>query len=110
MKVKKEKTILVPVESWWYLYNKSHEQRSETGRPLSEKTKENLIRRAFNYGEWEYHKLCNGDLGGCIGDPLHAWEEGRWTSWSIDEMKQMLDEVDLPYKDGKEIERIEVSM
>lgn len=35
--------------------------------------------------------LSDGDFGGCNGSPVHAWEEHRWTSWTLDDMKAMLD-------------------
>lgn len=108
MKITKEKTLLVPVESWWYLNNKCHEER--IGKPLTEEQKERQINHAFRSGELKYKEICNGDFGGCIGNPENAFEEGRWKNWSIDDMKQMLDEAGLSYKDGEEKDFIHVCL
>lgn len=54
--------------------------------------------------------LKDGDLGGCVGDWKNGYEEGRWTSWSCEDMKRILIEAELPYKDGEEIEYIAVSL
>lgn len=38
----------------------------------------------------------------------NSWEEHRWTSWSCKDMKEMLDEVGLPWKDGGSVNYISV--
>ena len=102
----KKSTILVPLESYLYLQQKCHEERSETGRPLSEQTIERL-KRSFNSLSYNgYYRLMDGDLGGCNGSPKNAYEERRWTSWSCEDMKRILSEAGLPCKDGEATETI----
>lgn len=50
----------------------------------------------------------SGDLGGCNGVPENAWEEHRWTTWSIEDMKNILNEAGLSWKNGEEVEYISV--
>lgn len=104
MKMKRN-TMWVPYESFSYLRNKMHEERSETGKPLNQER----LRKTFDNSPMTrdgYHQLMDGSFGGCKGNPKHAWEEGRWTDWSIEDMKAMLDEAGLTYKDGEQIECI----
>lgn len=89
-------TIEVPFESYLFLQKEMHRQRSETGRPLSEKCIDRLKRSCDMTGGT--HTLHDYDLGGCNGDPHHAWEEKRWTNWSCDTMCKMLDKEGLPYE------------
>ena len=99
------KTIAVPFESWFYLQSECHNQRSESGRPLNEER----FRRMFDqHSRNGVNLLKSGDLGGCIGDPKNAFEEGRWTSWTLHQMKAMLDAVGLPWEDGEDVEYITV--
>ena len=37
------------------------------------------------FGHGGYKQLKSGDLGGCNGVPENAWEEHRWTTWSIED-------------------------
>lgn len=109
MKVRKTNTILLPLESYLYLQNKSHLERC--GKNHTEKQIERLKRNFddFSYGTG-YKKLYDGDLGGCSGHWKNGYKERRWTSWSCEDMKRILDNAGLPYKDGKQAEVIEVSI
>lgn len=108
MKVHTEKTIAVPFESWFFLKEEQHKQRSEIGAPLNRKRWEAVFGSdAIQSGPMACFKLLrDGDFGGCKGSPRSAFEEHRWTSWSIDEMKEMLDKAGLPWKEGNEIESL----
>lgn len=108
MKVCRSATILVPFESWMFLQKKGHEERG--GKPYSDRAIERLTRSFQDNSYQGYKQLMNGDLGGCKGNPENAWEERRWTSWSVDDMKKILDEAGLPWKDGEEAEYIAVSI
>lgn len=102
----KSNSILVPLESWMFLQKKGYRER--IGKELSEKAiqlRERSFERNAHNGK---RQLINGDLGGCRGPVENAWEEGRWTSWSIEDMKKMLDEAGLPWEDGEEVEYIAV--
>lgn len=99
----KAKTILVPLESYLYLQNKRHNERSTSGQPLNEeRLTRNFNRTACN----GYGRLMDGDLGGCIGKPENGYEERRWTSWSCEDMKSILDEAGLQYKDAEDTDYI----
>ncbi len=60
------------------------------------------------FGQEENEQRDRGDLGGCKGDPENAWEEHRWTTWSVEDMKNILNEAGLLWKDGEEKEYISV--
>lgn len=98
-------TIRVPYESYLYLQEEMHRQRSESGKPLSDKYKERLRNTCEIYAD-KMRPLADGDLGGCNGDPHNAWEEHRWTSWSVKDMTRMLDDQGLPWAKGEPLERI----
>ena len=95
------KAIGLSFEAYMFLQEECHRQRSETGKPLSARAIEGLINTFDNFKNKDGLKLySDGDLGGCNGDPLHAWEERRWTSWSVEDVKKMLDKKGLYYKEG----------
>lgn len=103
----KSKAIRVPLESYLYLQSIMHLQRS--GKPLSNK----YIEKLTNMFKSHYPKgilLMSGDLGGAVGDPKNSYEEHRWTSWSIEDLKQMLDEKKLSYVDGETVEYFNISL
>ena len=108
MQTKKANTILLPLESYLYLQDKSHLERC--GKHGSEKRIERLKKNFKEFSYNGYKQLMDGDLGGCVGNWENGYEEGRWTSWSCEDMKRILDEANLPYKDGKETEYIMVSL
>lgn len=104
MKKQTLNSIRVPLESWIYLQDQQALQRG--GRHLTENHLEHLkneMRKPYNKNG---RQLMDGDLGGAIGEPKNSYEEGRWTSWSIEKMKQMLDEQNLPYIDAEMVEVI----
>lgn len=108
--IKVRQSILVPWESFWYLRMEMHRQRS--ARPNAS------VSNKFRNNEHKmFHNFCNKDgyktvmdfaFGGCNGSPINAYAEGRWTSWSVKEMTQMLDAVGLPWKEGSSVEVIEL--
>lgn len=109
MKVHTEKTIAVSFESWFFLKEEQYRQRSEIGgRSLNRKIWEAWFNRdAIHSGPMMGLKLLrDGDFGGCKGSPINAFEEHRWTSWTLDEMKEMLDKAGLSWKEGQEIESL----
>jgi len=55
-------------------------------------------------------EIMDYDLGGCRGPVKNGFEEGRWTSWSCEDMKRILDSKGLSYKDGSETEYIAVAL
>lgn len=110
MKVHTEKTIAVPFESWFFLQKEEHRQRSERGGQLTEKRWKDMFYSTAdkNAASGSVKYIKSGDLGGCNGSPVHAWEEHRWTYWTLDDMKAMLDEAGLPYSEGEDIECCDV--
>lgn len=108
MRTRKVNTILLPLESFLYLQEKGYNERC--GKYRTEKQIERLKRNFESFAYNGYKRLCDGDLGGCVGNYENAYEERRWTSWSCEDMKRFLNEANLPYKEGKETEIIEVSL
>lgn len=112
MKVHTEKSIAVPFESWFFLKKEEYRQRSEHGRQLTEKRWKDVFYSVADKkgvsGAVKYIK--SGDFGGCNGSPVHAWEEHRWTYWTLDEIKAMLDKAGLPYSEGEDIEYFDVPL
>ena len=105
MAIRKQATIKLTFDSYYYLRNKQHEERSESGRALNKET----IKRQFDSNHPNgYFLATNGSFGGCKGSPVNAWEQGRWTSWKLEQLKEMLDNAGLPWEDGEEIETIEI--
>lgn len=104
--VKKSSTILVPLDSFLCLQDKSFYERC--GKHHNEEQMKRLTRNFEQFAHEGYKQLANGDLGGCKGDPENAWEEYRWTTWSVEDMKNILNEAGLLWKDGEEKEYISV--
>lgn len=108
MQTRKANTILLPWESYLYLQQKSRNERC--GDWKTEKQIKRLKASFDNLSHDGYKMLMDGDLGGCVGNWENGYEEGRWTSWSCEDMKRILSKAGLPYKDGEETEYIAVSL
>ena len=110
-KPRKVNTILLPLESYLWLHEEGFKQRNERGETkLSDKSRDRLTNNFHQHkvkstGLYAAH---DGNFGGCNGDPHNAWEEGRWTSWTVEDMAKMLDENGLPYEIGEPTEVIPV--
>ncbi len=105
----KRNAIRVPLESWIYLSNESCRQRS--GHEHSQKYIERLTRDYENrHKEFGGYEIWDGSCGGAIGKPENSYEEGRWTTWTIEQVKKMLDEQGLKYKDVDPVDVIDVYM
>lgn len=105
---RKANTMLVTWEGWLYLRERQHEERSVTGKPFSEKSIARFKSNFDSYAKNGWKQIMEYDFGGCVGSPKNAWEEHRWTEWSISQMMNMLDEKGLPYKESEPIEVIDV--
>lgn len=103
---RKSSTILLPLDSFLFLQDESFYERC--GKHYSEKQMQRLTRNFEQFGHGGYKQLKSGDLGGCNGVPENAWEEHRWTTWSIEDMKNILNEAGFSWKDGEEVEYISV--
>jgi len=99
--------IRVSLEGYLYLQEEGCYQRC--GHYHSEKFIQRLTNQ-FNNRDAEHggHMLMDGDLGGAVGDPKNSYEEGRWTDWSVEDMKRMLDAKGYSYKDEEPQDVIEV--
>lgn len=104
--LRKSATVLVPLDSFLFLQDRSYLERC--GKHHSEKHMERLKRNFEQFSYNGYKQIMNGDLGGCKGNPENAWEEHRWTSWSVEDIKRILDEAGLPWELGEEAEYIEL--
>lgn len=95
-------TILVGKESYLYLDRISREQRG--CKPLTPDQEDRL---------WSKCRLNADGLRSCNNYSLGGGDgtyHGRWWSWSVDTLKKMLDEANLPYEDGEPIEYINVHL
>lgn len=103
----KAHTILVSWESWLYLEEKSYVERS--GKKHTEYSLERMKREFKRFAYYDGMKqLKDGDFGGAIGKPENSWEERRWTSWTCEDMKRILDDAGLPWKQGEDTTYIAV--
>lgn len=96
----KRKTIGLSKEAFMYLQDRCRYERC--GDHLSEKFKERLEKSFDQFAYKGYKEYYDGDLGGAVN--------GRWTSWSCDQVKKMLDESGLDYIEGEEKESIEIGL
>lgn len=99
-------TIWVPRESWMFLQARMQQERM--GVELSVNARKRLNQSFTDFSHEGKKQLKDGDLGGCIGSLENAWEEGRWTSWSCEDMKKILDAAELPWEPGETIEYFEI--
>lgn len=100
-------SILVPWESWWHLEDTSSCQRS--GQQHTEEQKEKMKRHFEDFAIYDgMKKILDYDFGGAVGNPERSYEEGRWTRWNCEDMKKILDEVGLPWRQGDLTEIINV--
>ena len=98
MKVKRLNVILLPWESYSYLRQKMCYDRLGKFRTESQMERLKLdFEKCSNDG---FKKIMDGDMGGS--------NKGKWTSWSCDDMKVILDEVNLTYLDGGKAEVIKL--
>lgn len=92
------KAIKVPLESFLYLSKEQRKQR--IGDELSQKAIERITKNFEKYYE-KGRTLTSGDLGGSIN--------GVWTSWSLEEMKDMLRKQHLSFEECED-KRISIAL
>lgn len=87
------RSILVPWESYLYLQKLGRKQRIPE-RPEHSEAHIKRMHNNFRYfNPSGKHHLTDGDMGGA--------ENGRWVSWSIEQMEAILDEAGLPHERGQ---------
>ena len=99
MKLVKSKSIFIGKEAHFFLDEESRKQRG--CKCLSKEAKEkqwmripkvdglrNVIDDTYGGGDGTYH--------------------GKWTSWSVEDIKRMLNEAGLSYVEGPEVEYIDI--
>jgi hypothetical protein len=84
--------LLVPFESWAYLKNRSREER------LGKKISEVLLRQMYEI------MAKKDDLAILNGKSLGGKTDGEVTTWTIDDLKGMLDAQGLSYREAAENE------
>ena len=87
-------TIWVPRESWMFLQARMQQERM--GVELSVNARKRLNQSFTDFSHEGKKQLKD------------AWEEGRWTSWSCEDMKKILDAAELPWEPGETIEYFEI--
>lgn len=84
------RSILVPYESFLHLHNLGRKQRCPDKPTNSDKFIQRMQANfRYCYPSGKRH-LADSDMGGA--------ENGRWTSWTVDQMAAILDEAGLPYE------------
>ena len=104
--VRNVNSIFLPLDSYLYLHELCTAQRS--GRTMSD-----------NHRKWletNFHRVCcksngmynamDGYLGGAVGKPQNSYEDRRWTTWSVEDMKNILDAAGLSWAEGPTLEVI----
>ena len=94
-------SILIGKEAYFFLRNKQRVQRGR--KPLSKECEDNLWERVIHYRKDGKCPVTDYSFGG--GDGTY---EGKWTSWTVKMVKQMLDRAGLEYEDGGCVEYLEV--
>lgn len=92
-------TILIDLQGVLYLQELQSKQRC--GKSLTEKEKQRLERNFEQFADNGWKVYYDGDCGGAL-------RNGKWTSWSCEEVKQILSEAGIKYKDGSKEEVINV--
>lgn len=92
----KVKSLLVDLQGYLFLQEKSHKER---GGEVTENFK-NIVEANFNYlsfnlGRRKVVEILDRNLGGASA--------GKWTSWSVDEMAKMLAEQGMFYAETKAV-------
>lgn len=94
MKEKTRNTLIISKEAYFFLEDESRKQRG--CKPLGDEQKERIYRRYVRKTP-DGRMIVNDDsLGG--GDGTY---NGKWWSWSVDDLKRMLDEKGFSYEDGE---------
>lgn len=92
----KVKSLLVDLQGFLFLQEKAHKER---GGEVTDNFKNNLEydfnRLSFNLGRRKVVEILDRNLGGA--------SNGKWTSWSVDEMAKMLAEQGMFYAETKAI-------
>lgn len=86
-------TILVNKKAYRYLLDKQCRERGVelfTNSRFDKRWNSHL----FNYDGWR--QIASGDMGGGDGTYL-----GKWTSWSVDDLKRILSEAGLGWREGE---------
>ena len=87
----KLKAIRVTLEGYLYLQEQACIQR---GFEFTERRKENLKDGFGKYSFKGMKEICSGDIGGGCGSK----DPSTWTSWSVEQLAEMLKEKNLPFE------------
>ena len=103
MTIKTSKTLWVGKGAYFFLNGESRKQRG--CKPLTEDQKSKIWERIKNSYRYKNGmvRIDDNSFGG--GDGTYY---GKWTSWSIDTISKMLDDKGYKYRNGKQIEYINV--
>ncbi len=99
MKEKISQTLLIGKAAWAFLKN---EQRKQRGLDALASTVEDRLWKNLRKVDGK-KQIMDGSYGG--GDGSYT---GRWTEWSVDEMKAMLDAAGLEYEIGQPVQYISI--
>lgn len=97
--IPKVNSILVMESGYMFLKKQSYSERVGTDR-VPESFMNDCVFDFLENSVDGMIELHDGDLGGCLGEPEHAEEDGRWTKWTCEDMIRMLEKQNLSYLRG----------
>lgn len=92
-------SILVSKDAYLYLDTMSRKQRG--CKPLSEDVKAKMLKRVFKSNDLV--QLTDNSFGG--GDGTYY---GKWWTWNVDTLKEMLTKAGFTYESGDDVYYIDV--
>lgn len=95
------KSIFIGKEAHFYLDRESRKQRG--CKPITGEAEERIWNRIPKVDG--LRQVTDDSYGG--GDGTYY---GRWTRWSVEDVKKMLDEAGFSYAEGPEVEYISISI
>lgn len=108
-KVVKRKAIRTNLDGYLFLQMKGNEERRT--KPYDRDAfKAHLVKNFNRLYPKGVCTLLDDDIGGCNGNPVNAWEERRWTSWSSAKMGEMLTAEGIWWETAPEQETIDIGL
>ena len=92
----KQRTILIGKKSYFFLKDEARRQRGCS--QLTDADKDRIWKRMPK--DWDKYMCTEDSFGGGDGTKDYT----KWTTWSIETVKDMLHKAGLEYEDGPEIE------
>ena len=99
----KRHAIKIELDGYLYLQNRLHKERC--GEDLSESHIERLTANFKNH-----YKTCELTMDGDYGGTTDGTPQGKWTSWTVEQMAEMLTEAGIKWTPADDVECIDISI